>query len=287
MSMNEDKRFYWLKLKEDFFNTTEIKIMKSLPNGKDYIILLLQLRLLSINHNGLLRYNEYIPYDLNALSSLTDTNVDIVRTGIKLFEEMKLLSILDDGTFFMEKINELVGSESKWAKYKRQERSLTNEENLLLDDVQSNELDNVQKMSNGVIGNSPTRDIEYKNITTTTQIHNNEKYKQIKIIFDKYLKFYNENTISEYIINYSCMNNDVIKKALVKSFQKDGSWLYAKSILENWRLKNITNINQVNDEELEFQKSKKDIKKSKNKSHTRYKGREYKEGELEKMYDNL
>ncbi len=285
--MNEDKRFYWLKLKEDFFNTTEIKIMKSLPNGKDYIILLLQLRLLSINHNGLLRYNEYIPYDLNALSSLTDTNVDIVRTGIKLFEEMKLLSILDDGTFFMEKINELVGSESKWAKYKRQERSLSNEENLLLNDVHSNKLDNVQKMSNEVIGNSPTRDIEYKNITTTTQMYNNEKYQKIKVIFDKYLKFYNENTIYECINNYSYMDNDVIEKALIKSFQKDGSWLYAKSILESWKLKNIININQVNEEELEFQKSKKDIKKSKNKSHKKYQGREYKESELENMYDNL
>ena len=48
--MNQNKKFYWLKLRDDFFNTTEIKIMKSLPNGKDYIILLLQLRLLSINN---------------------------------------------------------------------------------------------------------------------------------------------------------------------------------------------------------------------------------------------
>lgn len=84
--MDKERKFYWLKLKSDFFNTTEIKIMKALPNGKDYIILLLQLRLLSINHNGLLRYNEYIPYDLNTLASLTDTNVDIVRTGIKIFD---------------------------------------------------------------------------------------------------------------------------------------------------------------------------------------------------------
>ena len=84
--MNQNKKFYWLKLRDDFFNTTEIKIMKSLPNGKDYIILLLQLRLLSINNNGLLQYNEYIPYDINTLASLTDTNVDwIVNTFLDNF----------------------------------------------------------------------------------------------------------------------------------------------------------------------------------------------------------
>lgn len=282
--MKEDKKFYWLKLKTDFFNTTEIKIMKSLPNGKDYIILLLQLRLLSINNDGLLQYNEYIPYDLNALASLTDTNVDIVRTGIKIFEEMKLLSILDDGTFFMQKINELVGSESKWAKYKRQERNLQNADELSLGE--NAVLDNVQKMSNKLIGKSPTRDIEYKNITTTTDKEKNHQiYETLKNVFNKYLKFYNENTIYECISNYSDMSIEVVENALIKSFNKDGSWLYAKSILESWKQKNIVNIEQVIDEELEFKKDKN--KKSNNKNHTKHKGRMYKESELESMYDNL
>ena len=35
---NEGKKYYWLKLHNDFFNRDEIKIIKGMPNGKDYLI---------------------------------------------------------------------------------------------------------------------------------------------------------------------------------------------------------------------------------------------------------
>ena len=32
---NENKRFYWLKLKKDFFKRHDIRIIEAMPNGKD------------------------------------------------------------------------------------------------------------------------------------------------------------------------------------------------------------------------------------------------------------
>lgn len=292
--MKENKRFYWLKLRDDFFYTTEIKIMKSLPNGKDYIILLLQLRLLSINHNGLLQYNEYIPYDINTLASLTDTNVDIIRSGIKIFEGMKLLSILDDGTFFMEKISELVGGESKWAEYKRDQRNLKKQENLALEDDKKVELDNVQKKSNENIGQCPIRDksienkiIDIKNSSSSENKFDNEKREkllQLKILFNKYLKNTNISIILECYRDFSTMEIKVIEYALSKTSEKDGSWLYAKTILKEWKKKDITTVDDVEKERQEFEKSK---LKGKITSRNKYQGRDYDASYLENLYDNL
>ena len=291
--MKENKRFYWLKLRDDFFNTTEIKIMKSLTNGKDYIILLLQLRLLSINQNGLLQYNEYIPYDINTLASLTDTNVDIIRSGIKIFEGMKLLSILDDGTFFMEKISELVGGESKWAEYKRDQRKLEKQENLALDDTGNIKLDNVQKKSNKNMGQCPIRDksienkiIDIKNSSSKNKVEDEkrEKLLQLKTLFNKYLKNTNISIILECYKDFSTMEIKVIEYALSKSSEKDGSWLYAKTILKEWKKKDITTVDDVEKERQEFEKSR---LKGKITSRNKYQGRDYDASYLENLYDNL
>lgn len=291
--MSENKKFYWLKLRDDFFNTTEIKIMKSLPNGKDYIILLLQLRLLSINHNGLLQYNEYIPYDINTLASLTDTNVDIIRSGIKIFEGMKLLSILDDGTFFMEKISELVGGESKWAEYKRDQRKLEKQENLALENGKKVELDNVQKKSNENIGQYPIRDksienkiIDIKNSSSKNKVDDEkiEKLLQLKTLFNKYLKSSNNLIILACYRDFSTMEIKVIEYALSKSSEKDGSWLYAKTILNEWKKKDITTVEDVEKERQEFEKSK---LKGKITTRNKYQGRDYDASYLENLYDNL
>lgn len=281
--MKENKRFYWLKLKDDFFNTAEIKIMRGLPNGKDYIILLLQLRLLSINHEGLLQYNEYIPYDINTLASLTDTNVDIVRSGIKIFEEMKLLSIFDDGTFFMEKISELVGCESKWAEYKRDQRKLEKQDVLALNDGKKNKLDNVQKKSNENIRQCPIRDKSKENkIIDINSSCSNDKFIQIKLMFNKYLKNTTTTLISECYKEFNHMEIKVIEIAFIKSSQKDGSWLYAKSILNQWLKNGILTVEDVDKERAEFDKNKDKLKTT-----NRFHSREYENINLETLYDNF
>ena len=110
--MAEGKKFYWLKLRRDFFKRHDIRIIEEMPNGKDYVLFYLKLLLESIDHEGSLRFSDTIPYNENMLSVVTNTNVDIVRSAMKLFTELNLMEVFDDETIYMAEVNNMIGSES-------------------------------------------------------------------------------------------------------------------------------------------------------------------------------
>lgn len=117
-----EKKRYWLKLDKDFLKSPHIKIIKDMENGKDYIIFYLSLMLESIETIGHLRFSDLVPYDEKMLSSLTDTNLDIVRSAIKIFTNLGLIQILDDGTIFMTQVAQMTGKESESAERVRRFR---------------------------------------------------------------------------------------------------------------------------------------------------------------------
>ena len=108
--MAETKKFYWLKLKRDFFKRHDIRIVEAMPNGKDYILFYLKLLLESIDHEGTLRFSDTIPYNEQMLSVVTNTNIDIVRTAMKLFIELNMMQVFDDQTIYMTEVDKLIGS---------------------------------------------------------------------------------------------------------------------------------------------------------------------------------
>lgn len=112
---NENKRFYWLKLKKDFFKRHDIRIIEAMPNGKDYILFYLKLLVESVDHEGNLRFSETIPYNETMLSVITNTNVDIVKSAMQVFTELKMIEVLDDSTIYMNEVNKLIGSETSVA----------------------------------------------------------------------------------------------------------------------------------------------------------------------------
>lgn len=107
-----EKKYYWLKLKRDFFKRHDIRIIEEMPNGKEYILFYLKLLLESIDHEGALRFSETVPYNEQMLSVITNTNIDIVRSAMKMFIELKMMDILDDKTIYMAEVNKLIGSEA-------------------------------------------------------------------------------------------------------------------------------------------------------------------------------
>jgi predicted phage replisome organizer len=121
--MPENGKYYWLKLKRDFFKRHDIRIIEEMPNGKDYILFYLKLLLESVDHEGSLRFSDTIPYNEQMLSVVTNTNIDIVRSAMKLFIELNMMSIYDDQTIFMNEVDKLIGSETKWAEKKRLQRA--------------------------------------------------------------------------------------------------------------------------------------------------------------------
>ncbi len=113
------KKYYWLKLKNDFFKRHDIRIIEDMANGKDYVLFYLKLLVESVSHEGDLRFSDTVPYNESMLATITNTNIDIVRTAVKVFTDLKLMEMLDDGTIYMNEIQNMVGSETDWAKKKR------------------------------------------------------------------------------------------------------------------------------------------------------------------------
>ena len=107
------KRYYWLKLKEDFFDEESIRLLEAMENGKDYVIFLLKLRLRAINTNGHLNFKGIMPYNEKMLATITNTNIDIVKSALTIFADIGLLTRLDDGTIYLEQVQELIGSQSE------------------------------------------------------------------------------------------------------------------------------------------------------------------------------
>lgn len=127
--MADEKRYYWLKLKRDFFKRHDIKIVEAMPNGKDYVLFYLKLLLESIDHEGELRFSETIPYDETMLSVITNTNIDVVRSAMKIFMKLNMMEVTDDQTIYLEEAAKMLGCEG-WSaervrKHRKEQKLLT------------------------------------------------------------------------------------------------------------------------------------------------------------------
>lgn len=105
-----EKRYYYLKLKEDFFDTDELKILESMENGYLYSNILLKMYLKALKNDGKLIFNEFIPYDVKMLATITGHNVDIVEKAVRIFKEMHLIEILDNGAIYLLDMQTMIGS---------------------------------------------------------------------------------------------------------------------------------------------------------------------------------
>ena len=119
-----DKKYYWLRLKNDFFKRHDIKIISSMPNGRDIVLLYIKLMVESVDHEGYLRFSDAIPYTAEMISTITETKPVIVNKALDVLKQFGLVEQMEDGTFFLPKVPELIGSETAWAEKKRRQKDL-------------------------------------------------------------------------------------------------------------------------------------------------------------------
>ncbi len=167
----KDTRKYWIKLEKDFLNSRFIKIIKGMENGTDYILFYLALMLESVDSVGHLRLSSLVPYNESMLASLTDTNIDIVRSAMKIFSELGMLTILEDGTIFLPDVPRLTGKESDSAERVRRHRLKKEQEKLAL-------------QCNGGLLQSNTNKEEDE--------HKEEKEDKSRVDYQSIVDFYNE-----------------------------------------------------------------------------------------------
>lgn len=118
-----DKRFYWIKLKTDFFEQDAIDFLLSQTNGSDYIALYIKLCTMTANTNGQLatQIGEIlIPYDAQKIARDTKYfSVDTVVVAMELFKKLGLIYESNDNVLQIANYENMVGSETKWAEKKR------------------------------------------------------------------------------------------------------------------------------------------------------------------------
>ena len=124
--MAEQKRFYWIKLKEEFFSDLEpIDWLISQKNGCEYVVLYLKLCLMTANKGGrlVMQIGEMIvPYDANKIARDTKFDIDTVIVAMELFQKLGLVYEETDGVLKIPYVNEIVGSETPAAIKKRKQR---------------------------------------------------------------------------------------------------------------------------------------------------------------------
>lgn len=124
--MEKSKRYYWIKLKTDFFNLAEIDFLLSQKNGCQYIVLYQMLCLQTANNNGELasRLGEMIvPYNPDKIARDTKYfSKDTVIVAMELFKKLNLIYTEDGNRLRISGFENMVGSETTWAKEKREQR---------------------------------------------------------------------------------------------------------------------------------------------------------------------
>lgn len=112
MATENNRKYYYLKLREDFFEREEIVILESMPDGFLYSNILMKLYLRSLKDAGRLMFKGVIPYTPDVLATLTRHPVGIVEKAVEIYKQLGLVEVLDNGAMFMLDVENFVGTSS-------------------------------------------------------------------------------------------------------------------------------------------------------------------------------
>ena len=126
--MATGKRFYWIKLKESFFDDDgPVDFMMAQPGGANYVVLYQMLCLKTINTEGKLSNQigeVMIQYDIKKIQRICKYfSEDTVRVALNLYKSLGLIYEEANGTLVMANHHAMVGSETDWAAKKQRQRS--------------------------------------------------------------------------------------------------------------------------------------------------------------------
>lgn len=121
--MSENKRYYWLKLKEGFFGDKEIKKLRKLAGGDTYTIIYLKLMLLSLRENGKLYFEGIEETFYEELALEINEEPDNVKFTFLFLQRMGLLEEISNVEAFLTQMPECVGSETEKAAIMRKSRA--------------------------------------------------------------------------------------------------------------------------------------------------------------------
>ena len=115
-----DKKYYWLKLPADFFSKPSLMLLTS--KGADHISVYMRLLTMAINTDCRLMYTEDTPYTVEMLSMMLGYQEETMQEIIDNLMQFKLLEVLEDGSYYLVELSDMIGSESTSAERQRKSR---------------------------------------------------------------------------------------------------------------------------------------------------------------------
>ena len=110
--MSDNRKYYYLKLKESYFDDDAIVLLESMQDGMLYSNILLKLYLKSLKYGGTLQLDENIPYTAQMIATITRQQVGTVERALQIFMKLGLVEPLDNGALYMSNIELFIGQSS-------------------------------------------------------------------------------------------------------------------------------------------------------------------------------
>ena len=216
--MSDNKKYYYLRLKDNFFDSDELKILESMKDGYLYSNILLKLYLRSLKNNGKLVVNERIPYSADMLASVTGHQVGTIKQALSVFKDLGLIDVLDNGAIYMLDIQNFIGKGSSEADRKREYRQRIETDRT---NVQTN-LQQISEKSPPEIEIELEKDIEI------------EKEKNSSASTTTKRKRFEKPTLSQ-ITQYCLERNNNVNAEQFYDYYESNGWKVGKNAMKDWK----------------------------------------------------
>ena len=221
--MSDNKKYYYLRLKDNFFDSDELKILESMKDGYLYSNILLKLYLRSLKNDGKLVVNERIPYSADMLASVTGHQVGTIKQALSMFKELGLIEVLENGAIYMLDIQNFIGKGSTEADRQRLYDRRISEERKQNKLTQSRNLEEICKKS------TPEIEIELeKDIEIEKEIHSSAKSTTTK------RKRFEKPTLSQ-ITQYCLERNNNVNAEQFYDYYESNGWKVGKNAMKDWK----------------------------------------------------
>ncbi len=218
--MSDNKKYYYLKLKENFFEDEKIIMLESLPDGMLYSNILMKLYLRSLKREGKLMISDRIPYNPVALSQITRHSVGDVEKAIKVLQELELIEILDNGAIYMLDIQNFIGKSSTEAdRIRSYRKKIDDEKQLELNPAEDNSVTNVRQMYTRDITRDITRvkSLEIESDKSQSDISQSDK-KSTQTWQEQLTKIFKEwNSIDDNLPKINFIRNGSTRQRLLQA----------------------------------------------------------------------
>lgn len=238
----KNKRYYWIQLAQDFFKSKEMKLLRKIAGGDTHTIIYLKMMLISLEDGGHIYYDGLADNLAEEIALVIDENVEDIKITLIFLESKGLLTRKNDRDYFLEQVPEMVGSETASARRVRKFR-----ENQLALQCNTNET-----KCNGDIEKDIDTDTEKESNKTmvSSSLSENLKHSGIRINNKQHQQ------LLEYV-GLDGMSFDMLNRAIeITSEVHQPSFKYLRGILENWKKKGFTTIEQVDDNDQKYKDSK-------------------------------